>query len=127
MVLALAYTSYITAELFHLSGIISLTCCGLLQIGYSNHNVSKKSKTTIKYVTKTLSSMSDVIIFLHLGMVLLGHSHIWNLSFFVFTIVFCVVYRFMGTLQVVILFIKIICFSFVLLLFSCLSSFLRGQ
>ena len=48
----MAYTSYILAELFHLSGIISIITCGLLQWQYAVHNVSFKSRTTVKYFSK---------------------------------------------------------------------------
>ena len=94
--LMFAYASYICAETFHFSGIISLTCCGLVQKGYVQHNISKKSHTTIMYMTKTLSSISEVIIFLFLGQIMMRDDHVWNSSFIFFTIVFCIIYRFVG-------------------------------
>ncbi|XP_015782511.1 Na(+)/H(+) exchanger protein 7 [Tetranychus urticae] len=94
IVIVLAYISYIGAELFHFSGIISLICCGLMQAEYTRHNISKKSYTTIKYLTKTVSSIADVIIFLFLGMVLVRDDHKWNTEFVFLTTFFCIIYRF---------------------------------
>lgn len=77
IVVALAYFSYVAAELFHFSGIISLIACGLVQSEYVKDNISKRSFTTIKYFTKTLSSIADVIIFFFLGRVLIREDHVW--------------------------------------------------
>lgn len=96
LVIVFAYMSYVAAELFHFSGIISLTCCGLMQAEYARHNISQRSYTTIKYLSKTLSSISDVIIFLFLGMVLIRDDHDWNSPFVLLTTIFCVVFRFVS-------------------------------
>lgn len=77
IVVVLAYFSYVGAELFHFSGIISLIACGLVQSEYVKDNISKRSFTTIKYFTKTLSSIADVIIFFFLGRVLIREDHVW--------------------------------------------------
>lgn len=77
IVVVLAYFSYVGAELFHFSGIISLIACGLVQSEYVKDNISKRSFTTIKYFTKTLSSIADVIIFFFLGRVLIRENHVW--------------------------------------------------
>ncbi|KAF2344723.1 Cation/H+ exchanger [Trinorchestia longiramus] len=50
--LAFAYLSYLGAELFHFSGIISLIVCGLVQAQYAFQNISDKSYTCVKYFTK---------------------------------------------------------------------------
>ena len=77
IVVVLAYFSYVGAELFHFSGIISLIACGIVQSEYVKDNISKRSFTTIKYFTKTLSSIADVIIFFFLGRVLIREDHVW--------------------------------------------------
>uniref|UniRef100_T1KSG4 Sodium/hydrogen exchanger n=1 Tax=Tetranychus urticae TaxID=32264 RepID=T1KSG4_TETUR len=94
VVMLCAYLSYFTAELLHFSGIICLTCCGLIQAAYARHNISSKSNITIKYFVKTLSSISEVIIFLFLGMVLIRDIHTWNFSFVISVLIFCIIYRF---------------------------------
>ena len=50
----MAYMAYLTAELFHWSGIISLIGCGLIQAHYAFKNISKNSYTTIKYFISML-------------------------------------------------------------------------
>ncbi|WAR28438.1 NHEB-like protein [Mya arenaria] len=57
-VFVLAYISYLAAEMFHLSGIISIIGCGLVQAQYAFHNISRKSYTTVKYFSKMMSGVS---------------------------------------------------------------------
>ncbi|KAI1304264.1 Sodium/hydrogen exchanger 2 [Halotydeus destructor] len=96
IVVVLAYFSYVFAELFHFSGIIALISCGLMQAEYVKDNISVKSFSTIKYFTKTLSSISDVIIFYYLGRVLIREDHVWDTGFVFFSTFFCVIYRFVS-------------------------------
>ncbi|XP_023714709.1 Na(+)/H(+) exchanger beta isoform X2 [Cryptotermes secundus] len=95
-VLGVAYVSYLSAELFHFSGIISIIICGLVQAHYALKNISQKSYTTVKYFTKMLSSTSDAIIFLFLGMVLVSDQHVWHTGFVLWTLILCLVCRFAG-------------------------------
>lgn len=92
--LGLAYLSYLTAELFHFSGIISLIVCGLLQAHYAFNNISQKSYTCVKYFTKMASATCDTIIFMFLGMVLVSDDHVWHTGFVLWSIVLCFIYRF---------------------------------
>ncbi|XP_046442645.1 Na(+)/H(+) exchanger protein 7-like [Daphnia pulex] len=95
-VLGMAYFSYMGAELFHFSGIISCIGCGLVQAHYSFSNISRKSFTTVKYFIKMLSSTSDCIIFLFLGMVLVNDVHEWHTGFVLWTLFLCLAVRFIG-------------------------------
>ncbi|CAB3382637.1 Hypothetical predicted protein [Cloeon dipterum] len=95
-VLGMAYLSYLSAELFHFSGIISIIGCGLVQAHYALKNISHKSYTTVKYFTKMLSSTSDAIIFLFLGMVLVSDKHVWHTGFVLWTLLLCLICRFVG-------------------------------
>ncbi len=92
----MAYLSYVTAELFHWSGIISLIGCGLVQAHYSFKNISKKSYTTVKYFIKMLSATSDCVIFLFLGIALMDGPHYWHTGFVVWTVSFTLICRFIG-------------------------------
>jgi len=95
-VLGMAYFSYLSAELFHFSGIISTIACGLVQAHYAFANVSHKSYTTVKYFIKMLSATSDAIIFLFLGMVLVNDIHQWHTEFILWTLFLCLITRFIG-------------------------------
>lgn len=97
-VFVLAYISYLVAELFHFSGIISLIGCGLMQAHYAFHNISQKSRTTITYFSKMQSSLSDCMIFLFLGIGLfnceiLNPNH-WSWQLILWTLLLCLLYRF---------------------------------
>uniref|UniRef100_A0A8C1RHE8 Sodium/hydrogen exchanger n=1 Tax=Cyprinus carpio TaxID=7962 RepID=A0A8C1RHE8_CYPCA len=61
-----SYMAYLSAEVFHLSGIMALIACGAVMRPYVEANISHKSHTTIKYFLKMLSSVSDTLIFIFL-------------------------------------------------------------
>ncbi|XP_053404076.1 Na(+)/H(+) exchanger beta-like isoform X2 [Mercenaria mercenaria] len=99
-VFVLAYISYLMAEMFHFSGIISIIGCGLTQAQYAFHNISRKSHTTVKYFSKMMSATSDCVIFMFLGISLfkkdvLTPEH-WDVGFIAWTLFFCLLYRFLG-------------------------------
>jgi len=99
-VLMMAYLSYMLADLVDWSGIISLIGCGIVQAHYSFKNISEKAHITIHYFISMLSSTMDCIIFLYLGMALVNlkdkETTFWYPGFILWTIVFCLVVRFIG-------------------------------
>ncbi|GIY63796.1 hypothetical protein CDAR_601431 [Caerostris darwini] len=92
----MGYLSYLFAEMFHLSGILSLIFCGITMKNYVVENISNKSHVTVKYVTKMLATASETIIFVVLGVSTVNDSHEWNTWFVLFSILFCSVYRAIG-------------------------------
>ncbi|RLV89351.1 hypothetical protein DV515_00014913 [Chloebia gouldiae] len=62
-----SYMAYLSAELFHLSGIMALIAAGVVMRPYVEANISHKSHTTIKYFLKMWSSVSETLIFIFLG------------------------------------------------------------
>lgn len=99
-ILTMAYLAYMMAELFHWSGIISLVGCGIVQSHYAFKNISEKAQITVHYFVSMLSSTMDCIIFLYLGMALLDlrtpERNFWYLGFIVWTLVLCLLVRFLG-------------------------------
>ncbi|XP_069827078.1 sodium/hydrogen exchanger 2-like [Dendropsophus ebraccatus] len=91
-----SYLSYLTAEMFHLSGIMAITTCAMTMNKYVEENVSQKSYTTIKYFMKMLSSVSETLIFIFMGVSTVGRNHEWNWAFVCFTLLFCLIWRAMG-------------------------------
>ncbi|XP_038243947.1 sodium/hydrogen exchanger 2 [Dermochelys coriacea] len=91
-----SYLSYITAEMFHLSGIMAITACAMTMNKYVEENVSQKSYTTIKYFMKMLSSVSETLIFIFMGVSMVGKNHEWNWAFVSFTLLFCLIWRALG-------------------------------
>ncbi|XP_054711585.1 Na(+)/H(+) exchanger beta-like [Uloborus diversus] len=97
-VFVMSYLSYVSAELFHFSGILALTFCGITMKNYVEENISYKSHVTVKYAMKMLASSSETIIFLFLGVSTVNDNHEWNTWFVVMTIFFCTVYRTIGVI-----------------------------
>ncbi|XP_070513280.1 sodium/hydrogen exchanger 3 isoform X2 [Cardiocondyla obscurior] len=97
-IFVMAYLAYLSAEIFHLSGILAITFCGITMKNYVEANISHKSHTTVKYTMKMLSSSSETIIFMFLGVATVNNAHNWNTWFIVMTIVFCSIYRAVGVI-----------------------------
>ncbi|KAK2920811.1 Na(+)/H(+) exchanger beta-like isoform X1 [Channa argus] len=93
-----SYMAYLSAEVFHLSGIMSLIACGVLMRPYVEANVSHKSYTTIKYFLKMWSSVSETLIFIFLGVSTVAGPHAWNWTFVTFTLILCLVSRVLGVI-----------------------------
>ncbi|XP_038070462.1 sodium/hydrogen exchanger 3-like isoform X2 [Patiria miniata] len=100
-VFAMAYMAYLTAEMFRLSSILSIVFCAIFMKPYVEANISQKSHTTIKYFLKMLSSISETIIFIFLGVTTLvdPSQHKWNTVFVISTLVFCLLYRSIGVIM----------------------------
>ncbi|XP_010545261.1 PREDICTED: sodium/hydrogen exchanger 4 [Tarenaya hassleriana] len=64
----MAYLSYMLAELFSLSGILTVFFCGILMSHYAWHNVTESSKITSKHVFSMMSFIAETFIFLYVGM-----------------------------------------------------------
>ncbi|XP_074093894.1 na[+]/H[+] hydrogen exchanger 2 isoform X5 [Cotesia typhae] len=97
-IFVMAYLAYLNAEIFHMSGILAITFCGITMKNYVEANISHKSHTTVKYTMKMLSSSSETIIFMFLGVATVNNRHDWNTWFVVMTIVLCSVYRIVGVM-----------------------------
>jgi sodium/hydrogen exchanger-like protein 3 len=93
VVFVMGYLSYIVAEMFHLSSILSCTFCAITMKKFVEANISQKSHTTIKYFLKMLASVSETIIFMVLGISTVYAAHEWDTGFCLMTLVFCLVYR----------------------------------
>jgi len=97
-VFTMAYLSYLNAEIFHLSGIMAITFCGITMKNYVERNISSKSQTTLKYAMKMLSGSSETIIFMFLGVATIHDKHDWNWNFVLLTIFFCTFFRAIGVI-----------------------------
>lgn len=95
-VFVMSYLAYLTAELFHLSGIMSIVTCAIIMKPYVELNISRKSHTTIKYFLKMLSSSSETLIFMFLGVRVVSWPHVWNTSFVFVTLIFILLFRALG-------------------------------
>ncbi|KAJ7522860.1 hypothetical protein O6H91_18G029700 [Diphasiastrum complanatum] len=64
----MAYLSYTIAELFYLSGILTVFFCGIVMSHYTWHNVTESSRITSKHTFATMSFIAETFIFLYVGM-----------------------------------------------------------
>ncbi|XP_075242866.1 sodium/hydrogen exchanger 3-like isoform X2 [Convolutriloba macropyga] len=95
-VFAFSYLSYICAEIFHFSGILAIVFCGITMAQYVEENISQKSHTTIKYFLKMMSSVSEAIIFLFLGLSTSEALRHLDYLFVLIALFACLVFRFSG-------------------------------
>ncbi|XP_054626559.1 sodium/hydrogen exchanger 5 isoform X2 [Dunckerocampus dactyliophorus] len=96
-VFLLVYLAYLTAELFSLSAILSMTFCGISANKYVEANISQKSRTTVKYTMKTLASIAETIIFIFLGISAVDKSKwAWDTGLVSCTLVFIFIFRALG-------------------------------
>ncbi|KAA0723385.1 Sodium/hydrogen exchanger 5 [Triplophysa tibetana] len=96
-VFLLVYLAYLTAELFSLSAILSMTFCGIGCNKYVEANISQKSRTTVKYTMKTLASIAETIIFIFLGISAVDKSKwAWDTGLIVSTLIFILLFRAIG-------------------------------
>ncbi|XP_026531927.1 sodium/hydrogen exchanger 1 [Notechis scutatus] len=94
-----SYMAYLSAEVFHLSGIMALIAAGVVMRPYVEANISHKSHTTIKYFLKMWSSVSETLIFIFLGVSTVAGKHHWNWAFVICTLFFCLIARVLGSLK----------------------------
>ncbi|KAJ9700122.1 hypothetical protein PVL29_005786 [Vitis rotundifolia] len=68
IMILMAYLSYMLAELFYLSAILTVFFCGIVMSHYTWHNVTESSRVTTKHAFATLSFVAEIFIFLYVGM-----------------------------------------------------------
>ncbi|KAJ8622606.1 hypothetical protein MRB53_031135 [Persea americana] len=68
IMMIMAYLSYMLAELFSLSGILTVFFCGIVMSHYTWHNVTESSRITTKHAFATISFIAETFIFLYVGM-----------------------------------------------------------
>ncbi|AES91776.2 Na+/H+ exchanger 1 [Medicago truncatula] len=68
LMILMAYLSYMLAELFSFSAILTVFFCGILMSHYTWHNVTESSRITTKHTFATMSFIAEIFIFLYVGM-----------------------------------------------------------
>lgn len=69
---------------------------GIVLRHYLEANVSRSTRTSIRYFMKMLANISETIIFMFLGLSAIVDTLDWNLSFIFFALLFCLVFRVLG-------------------------------
>nr|AAP20428.1 Na+/H+ antiporter NHX1 [Zea mays subsp. mays] len=68
LMMLMAYLSYMLAELFALSGILTVFFGCIVMSHYTWHNVTESSRITTKHAFATLSFLAETFLFLYVGM-----------------------------------------------------------
>nr|GEU39461.1 sodium/hydrogen exchanger 2-like [Tanacetum cinerariifolium] len=68
LMILMAYLSYVLAEVFGLSGILTVFFCGIVMSHYAWHNVTINSQVTTKHAFATMSFIAEIFIFMYVGM-----------------------------------------------------------
>ncbi|KAK3014523.1 hypothetical protein RJ639_010073 [Escallonia herrerae] len=68
LMVLMAYLSYMLAELFNLSGILTVFFAGVLMSHYAWYNVTESSRITTRHIFATMSFIAETFIFLYVGM-----------------------------------------------------------
>ncbi|CAM4636767.1 sodium/hydrogen exchanger 5 isoform X3 [Caretta caretta] len=98
-VFLLAYMAYLAAEMVSLSSILAVTFCGICCKKYVEANISRKSRTTVKYTMKTLASSSETVIFMFLGISAVDTSKwAWDTALVLGTLLFILLFRAVGVI-----------------------------
>lgn len=78
------------------SCLFRLSFGGIVLRHYLEANVTRSTRTSIRYFMKMLANISETIIFMFLGLSAMVDTLDWNLSFIFFALLFCLVFRVLG-------------------------------
>ena len=96
-ILVLAYFSYVLAEYFKISGVISLFVCALIQSHYCWHSVSEPSRRALFQVSGSLDFLAELLVFFSFGILLFSPTNLepenWKPWFILITLVLMFVAR----------------------------------
>jgi sodium/hydrogen exchanger 8 len=93
------YFCYAAAESLELSGVMALFFYGIVLSHYNAYNLSDDSRRATEQIFATLATVSEIIVFLYMGMGVFTTGKFKlseNLSFSLFSIVFCILGRFLN-------------------------------
>eukprot|EP00002_Diphylleia_rotans_P019541 TRINITY_DN3776_c0_g1_i2.p1 TRINITY_DN3776_c0_g1~~TRINITY_DN3776_c0_g1_i2.p1 ORF type:complete len:804 (+),score=156.40 TRINITY_DN3776_c0_g1_i2:158-2569(+) len=99
VMLMFGYLSFVISEVFRVSGIVAIMFAGIVMSHYTERNISRHSAVTIKYTLKMLASTTEMIVFMYLGISTFAFDHGWDAGFIIFTLIFCAIFRALGTLS----------------------------
>ena len=98
MIFSWAYVSYVAAELWRLSGIISLLTCAVMMANYSWYNLSPQGKQSSVVIFSFLGSMAECFVFSYLGLTFFSYkSYEWSSELIIVELFVIVIGRLIST------------------------------
>ncbi|KAI6212349.1 Sodium/hydrogen exchanger [Aphelenchoides besseyi] len=92
------YMSYLISEMFGVSAILAICCCGIVMKQYVKGNITHEAASSVKYFIKMLSNSSETVVFMFLGLSTMSSHQYFDLWFVVVTVAACLIYRTIGVL-----------------------------
>ncbi|XP_035474851.2 sodium/hydrogen exchanger 9 isoform X2 [Scophthalmus maximus] len=71
----LSWSSFLSAEVAGLSGVVAVLCCGLSQARYTSLNLSSEGRTRTKQLFEVFNFLGEIFIFGYMGYILLMFPH----------------------------------------------------
>jgi sodium/hydrogen exchanger 8 len=100
LMLLFAYSSYFAAEVFGLSGIMSLFFCSIALAHYNYYNLSHATQHATHLYFKSVAQVCDTFVFAYLGITIgvsidpsSGYTLTWSLPLIGLTLILCLVGR----------------------------------
>lgn len=98
MMFSIAYVSYVLAELWHISGIISLLTCSVMMANYTWYNLSAQGKQSSVIVFKFLGFLAESFVFSYLGLTFFSYKTFnWSYDLIIVELVVILIGRGLGT------------------------------
>ena len=72
LILLIAYLAYVVSEMLHLSGIMTIFCCGMTMSYYTLYNMSTKSRKGSQLAVETIGHAAEAFLFAYMGLSLFG-------------------------------------------------------
>lgn len=93
-----AYLCYCLAELTHMSGIMALFICGVMQAHYAWYNISSVSRTTTRHAFHSFAHIAEALLYVYFGISAFFSTRAelgfeWSFSLIVASCILCVLAR----------------------------------
>ena len=102
MLFSFAYVSYVLAELWHISGIITLLTCSIVMANYAWYNLSPQGKQSSVVIFKFLGFLAECFVFSYLGLTFFSYKTFdWSTELIMVEFVIILIGRALGTFGLV--------------------------
>ena len=101
LIFAIAYLSYVTAEICNQSGIIALLVCGITMAHYAWYSLSPQGKSTSTVVFQFLGFLAEGFVFAYLGLTFFSYRHMpFSPQLILLLLSVIAIGRFLGTIGI---------------------------